>query len=266
MIDCGVTGGERLCNFVNHRLLQSDAWQSLQDTLEVTGRAAELAQFYRQLSAVTLTGRIVAAGQSISVHFERNDPIFRKAFREHLRDTVGVPAGILDELYRFGFRAVSAALEPLPESTRKKVRAWAMSRHPNCYICGVPLDFVALGRVNSYTLEHIWPRVYGGDSIEENLLPACDSCNSKKKRHFATWVMPAVQSLLLGISPPDQRLGEIEGSYKYSLHYRAAQRLATDRRLSLKQAFLKIGPWTDVRLIDRDDVADFFNLENHSTE
>jgi hypothetical protein len=34
--------------------------------------------------------------------------------------------------------------------------------------------------------------------------------------------------------------------------------------MSLKKAFLKIGPWHDVRICDVDDVADFFNLENHS--
>jgi hypothetical protein len=147
-----------------------------------------------------------------------------------------------------------------------RLRAWAMKSHPRCYICGTYLDFTVPQQQNSYTLEHIWPRAYGGNSIEENLLPACDSCNSRKKRHFATWVMPAVQSLLLGIAPGEQRLSEIEGSYKFSLHYRAAQKLAAAERLSMKQAFLRIGPWTDVRIRDADDVADFFNLENHTLQ
>jgi hypothetical protein len=57
-----------------------------------------------------------------------------------------------------------------------------------------------------------------------------------------------------------------EGSYKFSLHYRAAQQLAIEERLTMKKAFLKIGPWTDVRLRDNDDVADFFNLENHAIQ
>jgi hypothetical protein len=34
----------------------------------------------------------------------------------------------------------------------------------------------------------------------------------------------------------------------------------------MKQAFLEIGPWTDVRMLDTDDVADFFNLENHDLQ
>jgi hypothetical protein len=78
--------------------------------------------------------------------------------------------------------------------------------------------------------------------------------------------MPAVQSLQLGLSPTEQRLREIEGSYKFSLHYRAAQRVAIEKRITMKQAFLEIGPWTDVRMLDTDDVADFFNLENHDLQ
>jgi hypothetical protein len=208
----------------------------------------------------------VAAGQSISDQWHPSEPTFRKVFTDHLRDTIGIPGHAVDEFYRFSHRAVLAAIAPVPKSTEKRVRAWAASSHPYCYICGTNLDFDSTGEINCYTLEHIWPRAYGGDSIEENFLPACESCNSKKKRHFATWVMPAVQSLLLGISPSSQRLEEIEGSYKFSLHYRAAQQLAIDKRLTMKNAFLEIGPWTDVRLRDNDDVADFFNLANHKAE
>jgi hypothetical protein len=266
MIDFGVTAGERLCNFINHKLLASPVWNDLNGILSVTGRASALVALYRQIAAVTLTGRIVAAGQSLGDQSHPTDPAFRKALTEHLRDTVGIPSRTLDELYRFSHRAILAASATTPTSTLKQLRTWALLRHPKCYICGVVLDFDTPNLVNSYTCEHIWPRAYGGDGIEENLLPACDSCNSKKKRHFATWVMPSVQSLLLVLNPADQRLREIEGSYKFSLHYRAAQMLAVEQRLSMKAAFLKIGPWTDIRLLDTDDVADYFNLENHAIQ
>jgi hypothetical protein len=267
MIDVGVTAGEQLCNFVNHRLLKNDVWGTLEGVLEFTGRSAHLVPFFRELAAVTLTGRIVTAGQSLSGPFETlNDPGFRKVYFEHLRDVVGIPRRLLDELFRHSVRSVAAAVARTPPSTARNMRAWAALHHTHCYICGTNLNFDVPEVINAYTLEHIWPRAYGGDSVEDNLLPACDSCNSKKKRHFATWVMPAVQSLQLGLSPTEQRLSEIEGSYKFSLHYRAAQRVAIQKRITMKKAFLEIGPWTDVRLLDADDVADFFNLENHELQ
>lgn len=269
MIDGGVTSGEQLCKFVNHKLLKSDVWSDLEGILGVTGRSVHLVAFYRQLAAVTLTGRVVAAGRSLSKQFEEglSGLSGRKAFIEHLRDLVGIPSRHLDELFRHSERAVSASLAKTMPSVEKRMRSWATLRHPKCYICGTGLDFDGQGPEESaYTLEHIWPRTYGGESIEENLLPACYSCNNRKKKDFATWTMPSIQSLLLGISPKEQRLQEIDGSYKFSLHYRAAQRIAMEDRSSLKQAFLKIGPWTDVRLLDVDDVADFFNLENHTLQ
>jgi hypothetical protein len=266
MIDCGVTAGERLCNFVNHKLLAGPVWNALEGHLDSTGRAIHLVSFYRQIAAVTLTGRIVAAGRSANDLYPHGDPLFRKLFTEHLRDTVGIPREIFDELYRASVRAVEAAISPIPGSVEKRMRAWAELRHPCCYMCGSSLDFQNSDPVKGYTCEHIWPRSYGGDSIEDNFLPACNSCNSKKKQNFATWAMPAVQSLLRGLAPEGQTLAEVEGTYKFALHYRAAQNLAVKRRSTMKEAFLTIGPWTDIRVLDVDDVADFFNLENHSIQ
>ncbi|WP_348261790.1 HNH endonuclease [Telmatobacter sp. DSM 110680] len=263
MIDGGITSGERLCNFVNHRLLSDGVWSDLELLLESTGRSTQLVAFFRQIAAVTLTGRIVAAGLSINGDVPTYEVAFQRLFKEHLRDVVGIPGKILNEMYRFGQRAVEAALQGAPMSLQKQMRAWALNRHHWCYMCGQALEFNQNDPVRGYTLEHIWPQSYGGDSIEDNFLPACQSCNSKKKANFATWAMPPIQSLLYGIAPDDQRLEEIHGSFKFSLHYRAAQVLAIKEGRTLKEAFLKIGPWTTTRFIDADDVADFFNLENH---
>jgi hypothetical protein len=263
MIDSGITSGERLCNFLNHRLLAGGAWNDLELLLNATGRSSQLVVFFRQVAAVTLTGRIVAAGVSISGADSIYDVAFQNLFREHLRDTVGIPGRFLNEVYRFSYRAVEAATLPIPGSVQKKIRSWAMVSHQLCYMCGQSLDFNQNDPIRGYTLDHIWPRSYGGDSIEENFLPACQSCNTGKKSNFATWAMPAVQSLLYGIAPEEQRLEEIQGSFKFSMHYRAAQQLAIQKRWALKDAFLEIGPWTSTRLIDADDVSDFFNLENH---
>jgi hypothetical protein len=78
--------------------------------------------------------------------------------------------------------------------------------------------------------------------------------------------MPAIQSLLLGLSPTDNRLQEINGSFKFAIHYRAAQRLAIRERRTLKSSFLQLGPWQDVRIRDLGDIVDAFNLENHATD
>jgi hypothetical protein len=136
LIDNGVTAGEQLCNFLLHRLLKNQVWWDLERTLQVTGRARDLVRFYRQVAAVTLTGRIVAAGTSVSSSCAFAEPTFRKVFSEHLRDTVGIPTHLLDELYRFSYRAVVAASEEPTKAIQRKCREWSSTSHSRCYICG----------------------------------------------------------------------------------------------------------------------------------
>ncbi|MBI4773584.1 MAG: HNH endonuclease [Deltaproteobacteria bacterium] len=44
-----------------------------------------------------------------------------------------------------------------------------------CYFCGERVPPAEL------TMEHVVPLVRGGKSIKSNLVPACKSCNTKKK-------------------------------------------------------------------------------------
>lgn len=50
--------------------------------------------------------------------------------------------------------------------------AYAIKGKDNCYYCG--------RRVSKMTIDHMFPRDYGGISITNNLLPACTRCNSEK--------------------------------------------------------------------------------------
>jgi HNH endonuclease len=266
LIEKSATDGELLCNLINHKLLAKAPWEALGAALGPTGRHLDLVDFYRQITAVGLTGRIVAAGTSIEKTLPLDDPAFKKEFASILRDYVGIPSHQMDETYRAAYRAVAASLEPLRNSVKNQMQAFAMRSHSHCYMCGAPLNFDQQMTHASYTCEHVWPRAYGGNSIVENLLPSCNSCNNLKKAHFATWAMPAIQSLILGLSPSTGRLQEIDGSFKFALHYRAAQALAMRQRITLKGAFLQLGPWEDVRVRDENDIVDVFNLENHAAD
>jgi len=51
---------------------------------------------------------------------------------------------------------------------------YAMKGKETCYYCGEPLE------KRKITLDHIYPRSFGGFSIPENLKPCCAKCNSQK--------------------------------------------------------------------------------------
>lgn len=50
--------------------------------------------------------------------------------------------------------------------------AYAIKGRDNCYYCGK--------RVSKITIDHMFPRDYGGISIPNNMIPACSKCNSEK--------------------------------------------------------------------------------------
>ncbi len=66
-----------------------------------------------------------------------------------------------------------------------------------CYMCGIALTRRGSGNGrDKYTIEHLWPLSFGGETIEGNLIPACANCNNRRK-HMLSWAWGPVQSTYL---------------------------------------------------------------------
>lgn len=270
MLDTGITEGERLCALLRRKFIGPASWPDVEDGISFIGTASQWSQSFQEMLAVNLTGRIVAGGKSLADECAISGEDFENLFERFVGDTISITGRDLPELLRFAKRAVTAARLDISPGQAKRLKDFAFNSHPRCYMCGEMLLFAEppapAPRYTVYTAEHIWPQSYGGDSIDENILPACRSCNNEKKQGFATWVMTDFQSLNLGIRPSAGALARLSGQHKFALHYKAAQRRARMRKCSLKQAFLDIGPWTDTSIIDDDDAGHFFNLQNHNVD
>lgn len=263
------TAGEQLAYFIQDRILSRAAWDKFSAELTCTGRGDVLCDFFHEITVVNLTCRIVAAGTSLlRASGERparslQDTSFEKELLDFLREGLSVRQSLCGDLLRNALRAVGSAQGDATTKERNTFKAWADREHRRCYLCGVGLDFSEQDAHAKFTLEHIWPQRFGGDSIPDNWLPACGKCNSQRKRDFATWAMPNVQSLILGFAPSDREYTAVDGSQRFALHQLAAKKLAQQRNISLKQAYLILRPWESPRLIDADDLGDFFNLAIH---
>lgn len=87
-------------------------------------------------------------------------------------------------------RKVKDYLLPCAEAARsqisKSMRREVLSESGFvCYMCGRSLAIGAVadpeqGNAPPATVDHVWPRGYGGDSSFANLLPACPECNTAK--------------------------------------------------------------------------------------
>jgi len=264
------TDGERLAYVLDRDLLSSVPWQRIALPLMVTGRGEELTGFFREIATINLTCRIVRAGTSLLKETNERgaripaDPTFEGDYRRFLREQLLIPPTLVERVLRMALRAVQASREEINETTRRRLTRQAQRTHDYCYMCRQPLDFTG-GDVNrKLELEHVWPQCYGGNSVDDNLLPACGSCN-RKKAGFATWAMVGVQSLILGFEPSENEYTAVTGPQRFALHYFTARRLlAHNPQMNLKQAFERLQPWRhEMRVRDASDIGDFFNIENH---
>jgi 5-methylcytosine-specific restriction endonuclease McrA len=83
---------------------------------------------------------------------------------------------------------ISVEAKPAKLAVAKEIRESASV----CYMCGVKLMQSGGGR-NQATTEHLWPLSLGGESIESNLIGACQDCNEKRENSI-TWAWGPVQS------------------------------------------------------------------------
>lgn len=170
-----------------------------------------------------------------------------------------VPRRILPYLV---YRSLVAANADIGQHAR--LTALDESEHPekktiSCYCCG-DLLWSSLSETarKNIPLDHIWPRSLGGVSTADNLLPICDECNGLKENRASWGVFGVVYDHVLA-----ERHSAAETMLGLALHRCAAGALAVSRFLTLKEAYIQLGPRTSVEMID--DAADqhFFNLRAH---
>lgn len=137
-----------------------------------------------------------------------------------------------------------------------------------CYMCGKNLARRVGAGANASqdglaTLDHLWPRGYGGDSSFPNLLPACHDCNNAKAS-MAAWSLFRFQDLVLGPHPTAEEAAKVgrEALIAWQLHL-ARQVIVNDNSKGMKEALLQIGPITDIDFQLRRYPTDFFTLADY---
>jgi hypothetical protein len=109
-------------------------------------------------------------------------------------------------------------------------------------LCHAELDPKAPENTPEFlSLEHVWPKSAGGDSIEENLLPACNKCQNVTKDTLS-WEWFSVHNLVLPIEPSASAIASVSRKGFYARHFLEAMRTAGEENLSLKDAFVRLGP------------------------
>ena len=264
------TAGERLASLIHDEHLGGPVWDNLESCLAITGRQTYYARYFRELSAVSVACRLVAFASSLSKRgndgepLDLDNPLFKARLSTYIRVCLGVVDKRLhDKLYRFVEYATKASQENISGKLDNTIKSTAKREHQRCYLCNVVLVHGAKQSPAHITIDHIWPRCFGGGSDEANLLPACTTCNSEKKQNFAAWSMVAIHSVALGWNPSSHCRTSIEGTIRFARHHLVVWLAASESKCSLQEAYLKVGPWSEeLQVDDLDNDADFFNLSS----
>ena len=256
------TNGQYLAQYLLDHHLDGggERWNGLGVALLASNRSSEWLEAVQEMVSLQLVRRLISAGE---VLLARHGLLAAEVeIKQLIIDTMLVHWGSAGDIYERLLPAVRSARESINESTRRSIEALAKREMPYCYLCGTELNFAG-DDYRSLTLDHVWPRAYGGDSDFENLLGACQSCNGTKASE-PSWAMYPIQSLMAGYDVQD--LGAIPKTMRFAVQARAAKQLARNERLSLREAYMRLGRPGPPLVLSGATAVDVFNLSFSAAE
>lgn len=166
---------------------------------------------------------------------------------------------------RLAVAAHEASNKQISPGVRKRVIGETLN--PYCYLCGTSLrTSVPASSPDFLTLEHLWPSSLGGNSVEDNLLPACSKCQNDKGDH-PSWEWFSVHDLVLSPTPSDEELRSVPRRAKIAVHFMKALEATRGSSKTLKESMRALGPVSRVLAFrDGGDMPiTFFHLRTYPT-
>lgn len=240
---------------------RSEHWSVVGNLLERAGGRREFASYIKGALSVHALRRLLRFWDA-EREFMPNESRYVGTISKFVRTEVfpGIDTGLAGELARAVVAAHDASNKPVARGLQKKIVR--ENPRPQCYLCQRTLDAKASSDKKEYlTLEHLWPTSVGGDSVEENLLPACQDCQQVTKDTMS-WEWFNIHNLVLPTRPSEEALRFVVKRARYARHYLYAIQICNARNITLKEAFLELGPIKpSLTYIDTGLPVTFFDLK-----
>lgn len=241
-----VTAGERLFFLLKEDILPSVGqghvtWSNLSNLFEYLGGSVYFSDYVKGAIAVHTIRRLLRFWSSERI--VTNEIHFVKRLSDFIKEEIfpGLDTHSVAKLARAVIAAEDASGRDIGTGIRSRILRRGQATL-TCYLCGRDLNVRADQTDADYpTLEHLWPSSLGGDSVEGNLLPACKDCQHTTK-DTASWEWLNVQNLVLPPAPSRSALASVSKPARFARHYLEALRMCDEKRISLKEAFLILGP------------------------
>lgn len=253
------TAGQNFAAFLRDRHVAAHSWADAAKALISTGRGERWVEAVQEMAVLHLTRRLLTAACAIAKSSPHLDLIAERDIKQMILDTMVVDYFLVNEIYARLEPAVAACRSDISLSLRRQLTAESQRDAPWCYLCGTDLDYVNAGSPVYFTLDHVWPQAYGGDSDYDNLLQACQSCNNRKG-DAASWSTFRIQALVAGYQMSSDEVAGLPKDMRFAVLIRAATDTATSGGISLKEAFVRLGRPTAPAVLDESTAVDVFNL------
>ena len=251
------TNGQYLARYLLDQHLdgRGSRWSGLGSALLASNRGSDWVEAFQEMVSLQLARRLISAGDKLIGR--HGLPAAEAEIKQMIIETMVVHYTSAGDVYERLLPAIRSARQTISDSVRRSVTALARRERPYCYLCGTEVDFFADGH-RAFTLDHVWPRAYGGNSDEENLLGACRSCNEAKSSE-PSWAMYPIQSYVAGFDVED--LEDMPKEMRFAVQARTAKHLAQREGRSLRDACLRLGRPGRPAVLSEATAVDLFNLE-----
>jgi hypothetical protein len=251
------TNGQYLARYLldHHLGGQGQRWSGLGSALLASDRSDAWVEAFQEMVSLQLARRLISAGDKLIG--QHGLPAAETPIKQVIIDTMVVHYTLAGDVYERLLPAIRSARDTPSDAVRRSVEAMARREMPYCYLCGTEVGF--LGDDNqAFTLDHVWPKAYGGNSDFENLLGACKACNETKAGE-PSWAMYPIQSFVAGFEVQD--LEFMPKVMRFAVQARAAKQLAQREGRSLRDAYLRLGRPSRPVVLSGATAVDLFNLE-----
>lgn len=239
------TNGEKLYVFLRDTVLNSTNasgpdWPNVNEFLTEVAGNHRFALYVRGAIAIHAMRRLLRYWTEEKAQIS-NESFYVKRAKKIIKSEV-FPAlndDLTSRLARLLIRAADSSFVRIPATVRKNV----IGKHgtARCYLCDKEIFEARTEDDPEFlTLEHIWPQSMGGDSIEDNLVPACVSCQDDTKDTIS-WEWINVHNLVLPSDPSERALKSVSRKAKTAKHFEHAIQTASEYQLTMKEALLRIG-------------------------
>lgn len=260
------TSGERLFLFIKNEILPSigsgeQNWKNAEAMISQLGGRPEFGLYFLGAMSVYTTRKLLRFW-SVEKGLTSNESQYVKIIARFSKRELfpRLDDGLSQKLARYVINAESVSGKSISKNLRNSLLK--NNKNYKCYLCGTQLDATEKNEkgLRFITLEHLWPKSIGGDTVEGNLLPACNKCQETTKDTLS-WEWLNVHNIVLPKTPSEDALRSINHKERYARHFMVAMTCADQNNCSLKEAFLKIGPLrTDIKHNNTGAPITFFDL------